>query len=407
MKILQIAPEFPPNSLGGGGQVIKALTEGLEAKGEKIVVVSALFNVHGFFDRSIRTNLGKTTVVWLPLVPPPKVGFQLKSYLPPNIFSCFYLLKIFLRRDFDIVHIHGFSHFFCDFAAVLSRLSKKPYIYTLHGFPKEPDTRGGVLRFLYKLYVQLLAVPSVSKASRIIVVSESLAKESAPFFPNRKFEVIPNGINPSCKDRSNERKMREVKAKYELEGKIVILGLGRLCSIKGFQFAIRALPEVLEKASNVVLVIAGADDGYGYSRELFRLVEENKVKPHVRFIGRITDEEEKNALLWSTDVVVIPSTEESFGLVAVEAMGAGRLIVASRVGGLAETLSTDKYTWLTDGGNVKQLSGALIAAVTNLKLKPEAEAARNLRLAKFDMNTMAESYHKLYASMSIEIAKSS
>ncbi len=201
--------------------------------------------------------------------------------------------------------------------------------------------------------------------------------------------------------------MQEVATKYDLKGKIIVLGLGRLCSIKGFQYAIRALPDVLKEAPNVHLVIAGADDGYGYSRELFRLVKENKVKSHVSFIGRISDDEEKNALLWKADVVVIPSHEESFGLVALEAMGSGRLIVASRVGGLSETLSTDKYTWFIDFGNVKQLADALIASITNSKLKTEAEATRSLRLAKFDMNAMAEKLHQLYASLNIEITKSS
>ncbi len=182
MKILQIAPEFPPNSLGGGGQVIKVLTQGLEERGYKIIVLSALYNVHGFFDRSYSSNFGKLSVLWLPLIPSPKVGFQLRTYLPPNIFSCFDLLKIFLTRDFDLVHIHGFGHFFCDFAATLSRLCRKPYIYTLHGFPKEPSERGGVLKLVYSLYLHLLAIPSVKKASRIIVVSKSLAKESTSIF---------------------------------------------------------------------------------------------------------------------------------------------------------------------------------------------------------------------------------
>lgn len=405
MRVLLIAPEFHPKSIGGGGVVVKNLTQALEKKGCPLTVMSALQEVRGFFDQPFITNSGKTEIIWLPLVPSPKVGFQLKSYLPPNGFSIIKLLKVFVRGGFDVVHIHGFGHVFCDFAAVLSRLSGKPYIYTIHGFPKEPKRRGGFLRNLYGAYALFLGKPTVQSAAKIIAVSASLANECRVNFPERKIGVIPNGIDPRCSLEPSSRNLQDATAKFNLGEKKVILGLGRIREEKGFQYAIRALPSVLKKVQQAHLVIAGADDGFGYSQELSRIADENNVRSHVSFVGRITDDDEKNALLWQASVIVIPSLEESFGLVALEAMVSGRPIVACRIGGLLEILAKDKYTQLVESGNVKELADALIATLNNSDLQAEARANRVRRLGKFNMDHMAKAYFSLYVSLSRKSSK--
>lgn len=401
MEILMVAPEYPPKSIGGGGVVIKALAQGLEKQGHQLKVVSALYDVDGFFDRPYETSSGGTTIQWLPLIPAPKVGFQLNSYLPPNLFSIIQLTRIFLKRDFDVVHIHGYGHFFCDFAAILSRLSGKPYVYTIHGFPKEPKRRGGLLGALYGLYSCFLSRPLVQGASKIVAVSGDLGKECTQYFPQSDIEVISNGIDPEYCTEPPTEKSQEVALKYKLRGKKVILGLGRLCASKGFQYAIKALPMVLEKVPQAHLVITGSDDGYGYSNELKRLIEKTGVKPNVSFLGRVEDGE-KNLILWQATVVVIPSLEEPFGLVAPEAMGSGRPVVASRVGGLPETLANDKYSCLVESGDEKQLAAALISALTDSNLQRGARENRVIRLGKYDLNHMAHAYTELYSSISTD-----
>jgi glycogen synthase len=399
MRILQVAPEYPPNSIGGGGQVIKALTMGLLATGCQLTVLSAEYNVRGVADKPHNTKVDGIDIMWLPLVPAPNVGFQLRSYLPPNLFSAIDLLRVFLRRDFDVVHIHGLGHFLCDFAGVLSKLSGKPYVYTVHGFPKEPRRRGGLLRAIYTVYIRILGAPVLRNASRVVAVSNSLADEIATNFPGVVTTTIMNGINPSCCVEPSETKIREVMAKYKLQGKMVILGLGRLCEGKGFQFAVKALPKVQLEFPLAHLVIAGGNDGYDYSRELIRFVEECGVKNSVSFVGNVTDFEEKNALLWQAKVVVIPSLEESFGLVASEAMAAGRPVVASRIGALNEILGNDKCSRQVEPGNVEEIADALTELMDNSDLQREAKATRFQRLGRFDMNRMAKSYADLYAAL--------
>jgi glycosyltransferase involved in cell wall biosynthesis len=399
MKVLLIAPELHPNSFGGGGVVIKNLVQGLEETECPPIVLSALQDPNGLFDRPYFASYGRTHIFWLPLIPSPIIGFQLKSYLPPNIFSTLLLFAVIKGKDFDVAHIHGYGHIFCDLAAFLCRLNKKPYLYTIHGFPKEPGKRGGVLKALYGGYNNLFGRPAVRGAKKIIAVSNSLANECRDKFPGCTVEVIPNGISPNYLSKPSDQMMKIIADRYSLNGKKVILCLGRLCEGKGFQFVIRALPLVLEKVPEAFLVIAGEDDRYGYYRELFRLCEIHNVSKNVRFVGKITNDEEKICLLWQSSIVAIPSREETFGMVAPEAMASGRPIVASNIGGLSEILAHDSYTRFVEYGNVEEIANHIIAILSDTDLQKLAAATRFSRLGKLDMGSMVEACLNQYSNL--------
>lgn len=402
MEILVVAPEYPPLNIGGGGHVIEALTEGLEKQGHRLTILSAAYDSRGLFDRPRRSRSGETNVIWLPLLPAPDLGFQLKSYLPPNLFSAFELLRQVIGGKYDVIHIHGFGHIFCDLAAALSKLGGKPYIYTIHGFPKEPGRRGGPLGVIYGFYTSAVGRPLVQGASKIVAVSKALADECTLNLPGRMIDVIHNGIDPTCSQEPPAHILRQVTEKFGLQGKQVILGLGRICEAKGFQYAIRALPRVLERFPRAHLVIAGSDDGYGYLGELRRLTKQYGVEANVSFVGKIEDVVEKNALLWSSSVVVIPTLEETFGLVATEALGSGRPIVASNVGGLPEILSGDEYSLLVESRDDGGLAEAIISLMGDMKIQRGAWQHREKRLGVYDLDHMAAAYSGLYSTIGVK-----
>jgi glycosyltransferase involved in cell wall biosynthesis len=398
VKVLIVTPEFPPHALGGGGRMVRVLAQALGKSGCQVTVLSGLYKVKGFSDSPFSTNSGQVEVIWLPLLPTPKVKFQLNTIMPPNIRSSAEFLRIFLRGEFDVVHIHGYGHFFGDLAAILSRLVRKPYIYTIHGFPKEPKRRGGILKTVYDIYSLFMGNPLIHGAAKIIAVSESLAKECVSFVSENKIEVIYNALDSQSYQKPSDATTIEIAERYKLQGKKVILGIGRLSEAKGFQYAIQAFPEVLKKIPEAQLVIVGKDDGYGYFHKLEQMASKNGVSLKVTFVGGVNDEE-KNALLWQAEIVVIPSIEEVFGLVALEAMASGRPIVASNIGGLVEILAKDKYSFLVESANVAQLAEALVNMLEDKNLLREARANNVLRSSEFDVKHMANMHIELYAKL--------
>jgi len=358
-----------------------------------------LFAVKSIVERPFSANCKGVTVMWLPLVQAPNVGFQLKTITPPNPFSLAQLLRVLMAKDIDVVHIHGFGHLLCDYAAIMCRVVKKKYVLTVHGFPKEPRRRGGILSIIYGVYAKTLGSQTISHATRVVAISNSVANECREYVTNEKIVVIRNAVDTRVYSTSpSTQKIASVMTRYNLEGKLVILCIGRMSEAKGFQYVIRALPIVRKKVSNAQLVIVGKDNGYGYFRKLTKLAAQERVEPFVSFVGGVTNEE-KNALLWAARVVAIPSVEEPFGIVALEAMASGRPIVASKVGGLKEILRTDKYSLLVKRENVGQLAQALIRAVNDEDTRIRARTNRVLRTEQFDLNSMAIKYIDLYHTL--------
>jgi len=139
-----------------------------------------------------------------------------------------------------------------------------------------------------------------------------------------RIRIIPNMINGPFYEPSLRSEQPVVK----------IGGLGRLDKEKGFSDLIDAMAELVHKGLSVRLLLGGK----GFEEESLRLqVQKLGLDKHVEFLGFVTD---KQAFFEKIDLFVIPSTEEPFGIVAIEAMKFGIPTVATAVGGL-KTIFTD------------------------------------------------------------------
>jgi len=403
LRILQITPEYPPYNLGGGGIIVKNLSQGLAKKGFKITVASGYYPVKGWMDQPITNFAENIKIEWLPLIPTPKTGFQLKTIMPPNLFGLVRLLKIFFHGDFDIVHIHGFGHNVCDLAAILCRITHKPYILTIHGFPKEPERRGGYLNIIYQLYSKTLGTHLIKKAKQTVAISRSSAKELLKYLQQEKISIINNAVNFQCYNSIHPSAIKKLLQKYNLLDKEIILCIGRLSIAKGFQYAIRALPSVIKQVPTAQLLIIGKDEGYGYLKELNEIVKQENMKRHVSFLGGVSDEE-KNKILLAASVVLIPSIEEAFGIVALEAMAAHKPIIATKIGGLQEILSFDMYSLLVEPRNSNQISEGLINVLLDKDLRLRAEKNSARRLDRFKFETLVNQYIEIYVEKRLETA---
>jgi glycosyltransferase involved in cell wall biosynthesis len=168
-------------------------------------------------------------------------------------------------------------------------------------------------------------------ARRVTAVSATLKKELMQLYnvPDDKCDVIPNGVVPR-EFRSNIAP-GEVKKSYGIHPYApLILFIGRLVFQKGPDLLIEAIRKVCQHRWDTQVVVAGE----GGMRQF--LMERAKDLP-VNFVGYIPDSEYVR-LLNAADIVVIPSRNEPFGLVLLEAWSAEKCVVASNVGGLSENI---------------------------------------------------------------------
>lgn len=169
-------------------------------------------------------------------------------------------------------------------------------------------------------------------AKRVTTVSATLKDEVMKLYqiPDWKCDIVPNGVIPN--EFKADIDPGEVKKSYGIPpSSPVILFIGRLVYQKGPDILVQALHKVHDNRSDARLIIAGDGGMRQYLEDLSRDLP-------VHFVGFIPDSEYIR-ILNACNIVVIPSRNEPFGLVLLEAWSAEKGVVASNVGGLSENIN--------------------------------------------------------------------
>jgi D-inositol-3-phosphate glycosyltransferase len=184
--------------------------------------------------------------------------------------------------------------------------------------------------------------------------------------------ILPNGVD-LARVVDPPRSRAEVRRQWGVpEAAQVVLLLGRFGPSKGHDVLLDAVPSILARTGPVRVVVVSPDGGGRYREELERRVAETALRHTVVLVGRATDPASCYA---AADVVAMPSRDEPFGLVAVEAMANGKTLVAARVGGLPEVCGDEAGVLWVRPGDPDDLARAIVLALS------EGSAARARRAA--------------------------
>ncbi len=209
-----------------------------------------------------------------------------------------------------------------------------------------------------------------------------------------KIELICNGTDvarfqPGPKDAA-------LLARYGLQGKLVILTVGRLIERKGIDMTLRALPQVLERYPVHYLIV-----GTGPYRALLEeLVRTLGLEAHVTFTGPV-DNDHLVAHYQLCDVFVMPNREladhdtEGFGLVFLEANACGKAVIGGRAGGAVEAVREGQNGLLVDGGNPAEIATAILRLLDDSELRQRLEQ-QGLAIARASsLEHNAQRFHAL------------
>lgn len=173
-----------------------------------------------------------------------------------------------------------------------------------------------------------------------------------------------------------------------------IVGIGRLVPKKGFDVLLRALRELRNEGCAFSAAIGG--DGPERAR-LERLCQRLELGDRVSFSGWIDD---VGAALAAADVFVLPSRDEPFGIVVLEAMATGVPVVATRTQGPSEILS-ERCAFLAAPGDAGSLAAALRAALRDAALRADkARAAQRRFLEHYSREAVVAQYEAIYQRLS-------
>ena len=235
-------------------------------------------------------------------------------------------------------------------------------------------------KFLIWFYKKAYLVICPSK------LAERLLKE---YYPDMKTVIISNGVDLS--KFKKEKVSKKFLEKYGLNGKKIILYVGRLSPEKNIPVLIKAMPSVLKKDKDIILAIVGKGD---MSDSLKKLSNELNLRNNVKFLGKVSDKEIIMSYN-SCEIFVLPSLFELEGMVILESMACGKpiLVADSKDSASTQFVNGNGYLFNPDG---KDLPKEITSLINNKKLLKEMGKISLSISKKYDVNKCIKEIEKVY-----------
>ena len=417
MKVLMFGWEFPPHISGGLGTACYGITKGLSKQGVEVLFVMP--SASGDEDSSAAHIINASDVSfensWIKVkeffkkVKFLKVSSTLVPYVDPEDFKRLTAKEIEERRknteyemfkvkygdkykfsgkygtnlmeevaryamvgasiaaqnDFDVIHAHDWLTYAAGIAA--KNISGKPLVVHVHAteFDRSGDNVNQQVYDIERMGMQAAdKVITVSNLTRNIVISKYGVDP-------KKVVTVHNAV-----DFSSYRKMSVQRG---VDEKIVTF-LGRITFQKGPEYFIEAAAKVLKRCHNARFVMAGNGDLMNRS---IRRVAKLGIADRFHFTGFLKGEDVKKMFSYS-DVYVMPSVSEPFGISPLEAMQAGVPVIISKQSGVAEVL---KYAIKVDFWDIDALADSVYAllnypAISQMSVRCGADEVNRLKWDK-------------------------
>ena len=292
-----------------------------------------------------------------------------------NPFLLFFLIKKI--KSYDIIHVHLFPSFYWVGLAKLFMFKAPELIYTEHNTTNR--RRNNFLlkiadKFIYSLY------------DRLICISPQVNLSLSDYLSRKDIITIENGI-----DLKKFEDVKDYPLKEELNIKnddIIIIQVANFRKSKDQQAVIRAM-SLLPVNFNLVLV----GEGENYS-DCVRLSMESGVSDRVHFLGRRTN---VSQLIKASDIVVLSSKWEGFGLSAVEGMVMSKPVIASDVAGLNDVVEDAGV--LFEKSNEKEIVKIILRLAKDKDFYNKIAQRCYNRALNFDIESMKKKLTAIYIAM--------
>src|SRR3954470_17310426 len=317
--------------------------------------------------------------------------YPLFEYPPYDLVLATKMAEVITRYDLDILHVHyAIPHSISAYLARMMLADRKvPFVTTLHGTDITlvgndrsylPITRFGI--------EQSDAVTAVSKYLMLRTVDE--------FQIHRPITVVPNFVDCNVYNRTADAPIR---CRFAESNEAVLIHISNFRPLKRVEDVIATFAKVIKQCPSKLLMV-----GDGPERPKAEwLAGTLGIADHVLFLGKQNDMAQ---LLSMADLLLLPSENESFGLVALEAMACEVPVIASNVGGIPEVVVHGQDGYLFPVGDSDGMSSACIDLIKNPERRLEmGQTARQHAQREFCASKIVKRYEELYRQTIASAAK--
>lgn len=360
-------------TFGGSGIVATELGKALSLKGHQVHFITYSHPVKlgelrkNIFYHEVRTS-----------------DYPLFDYTPYEQVLTSKLVDVVKYEKLDLLHVHyAIPHASAAFMAqqiLKSQGVNIPFITTLHGTDitlvgKDPSFEP-VITF------------SINQSNKVTAVSKSLKEETLALFSiEKEIDVIPNFINVEDYKMDNNN---FYKKRYAPKNEKVLCHISNFRKVKRIEDVLKVFNNISPKINSKLILV-----GDGPERpKIERIARESPFFKNIFFLGNLKSTKE---ILNISDLFILPSSTESFGLAALEAMASGVPVVASNSGGIPEVVTHQISGLLNDVADINQMTQNTLKILSNEDslIKYKLGALENAK--EFDIKTILPKYEKLYA----------
>ncbi|WP_234568631.1 N-acetyl-alpha-D-glucosaminyl L-malate synthase BshA [Rhodohalobacter sp. 614A] len=360
-------------TFGGSGVVATELAKGLANRGHKLHILS--------YAKPARLDSFRTDIAYHEV---DLSSYPLFEYPPYDLALANMMVHLIQYENLDVLHVHyAIPHATSAYLAkqiLNSKAKDVPVITTLHGtditlIGSDPT---------YKQVVDF----SINQSDGVTAVSQYLKEETYRLFDITKdIKVIPNFIDL---ERFQKSKKEHFKKAICPDGEKIVTHVSNFREVKRVTDVVAAFGKMLENGVRAKLLMVG--DGPE------RPKAENKCRElgmcdHVRFLGKQDQVEE---VLSISDLFMIPSGSETFGLAALEAMSCSVPVISSNIGGLPEVNIHGETGYLCELADIECMANHATEILTDEKLQERMSKAARQRAEMFEMDKIVSVYEDYY-----------
>lgn len=309
--------------------------------------------------------------------------YPLFKYQPYELALSSRLVDVIKSNKIDLLHVHyAIPHAYAAYMAKKMLFDigiEIPIVTTLHG---TDITLVGSHPF-YRPAVTF----SINHSDRVTAVSKSLKEDTLNLFDiKKKIDVIPNFIDTEAIATKDKPCKRTLLAKKEEK---ILTHISNFRPLKRIVDVIDIFKGINSKIDSKLMMIGEGPE----KRKAIRYVSDNKLKDKVLFLG---NSNEIDKILCYSDLFLLPSEKESFGLSALEAMAHGVPIISSNAGGIPEVNLNGKTGFISNIGDTDSMINNAMSLLINPQKHKLFKKQAQLQAKKFDLESVVDSYERIY-----------
>lgn len=361
---------------GGSGIVATELGKELAKKGHEVHFIT--------YAQPVRLDIYQANIFYHEVA---IFDYPLFDYQPYELALTSKLVDVTMHEGLDILHVHyAIPHASAAYFAqqiLKSQSIDIPFITTLHGTDitlvgKDPSFEP-VITF------------SINNSNAVTVVSESLKIDTLDHFEiTNEIEVIPNFIRHSNYAKSAD--IRCLRKEFAADNERIITHISNFRKVKRVDDVLKIFKKIKKKVPSKLLLV-----GDGPERlNLEQLCRELDICDDVKMIGKIQNVSE---VLRHSDLFVLPSETESFGLSALEALASSVPVISTNSGGLPEVNKNGYSGFLSNVGDINDMAEKGIEILSNDQNLEKFKIQAYNHSLNFGIEAILPQYEALYEKL--------